>query len=61
VERLINHLFRDSLAAHQVLSRLQSEHLLAATGITLVFALLASLAAGLRAARITPAEGLRDE
>jgi putative ABC transport system permease protein len=61
VERLINHLFRDSLAAHQVLSRLQPGHLLAAVGITLLFALLASLAAGLRAAAISPAEGLRDE
>jgi putative ABC transport system permease protein len=61
VDRLINHLFRDSLASHQVLTRLEPRHFLLAAGVTLAFALLASIAAGARAAKISPAEGLRDE
>lgn len=61
MERLINHLFSASLTAHQVLSRLEISHLFTAIGITLLFALLASLAASLRINRIAPSEGLRDE
>jgi putative ABC transport system permease protein len=61
VERLVNVLFRGSLAEHQVLGRLEPQHFAAAAGITLGFALLASLAASVRSARVTPAEGLRDE
>ena len=61
VESLINALFRDSLAEQQVLSRLEPHHLLAAAGVTLLFSLAASLAAAVRAAGVSPSEGLRDE
>ncbi len=61
VENLINALFRDSLAEQQVLSQLEPHHLLAAAGVTLLFSLAASLAAAVRAAGVSPSEGLRDE
>lgn len=61
VERLINLLFKDSLTEHQVLGRLELQHLAVAAVTTLGFALVASLAASARSARVTPAEGLRDE
>lgn len=60
-EQLINHLFREQLAAKQVVSRLEFHHLAAAAGATLIFAVIASLMAGFRAASISPSEGLRDE
>jgi putative ABC transport system permease protein len=51
----INRLFPD-----QTLCRLLPEHFIAALGLTLAAAGLAALLGGYRAARIEPAEGLRD-
>ena len=60
-EILINRIFEKSLAEHQVLSRLEPVHFAIAACITLFFAVVASLAAGFRAASVSPSEGLRDE
>ena len=60
-EILINQLFKESLAEQQVLSRLEPVHFAIAAGITLAFAVIASLAAAFRAASVSPSEGLRDE
>ncbi len=60
-EIVINHLFQESLAEKQVLSNLEIVHFAVAVGITLIFAVIASLAAGFHAASVSPSEGLRDE
>jgi putative ABC transport system permease protein len=60
-EIIINHLFQESLAEQQVLSNLEIVHFAVAAGITVIFAVIASLVAGFRAASVSPSEGLRDE
>jgi putative ABC transport system permease protein len=60
-EKIINHLFKESLTEQQVLSHLEIVHFAVAAGITLIFAVIASLVAGFRTAAVSPSEGLRDE
>jgi putative ABC transport system permease protein len=60
-EQFINALFRQALQAQQVLSRLEIKHFAVAGAITLLLAIIASMAAGFRAAALSPSEGLRDE
>jgi putative ABC transport system permease protein len=60
-ELMINEIFRDSLTSFQRLSRLEPRHLAIAALVTLLFAFVASVAAGIRAAGVSPSEGLRDE
>lgn len=57
---VINRLFADGLIAGEALAYLPVEYLAAAAGVTLLVALAAAAYAALRAARIDPAEGLRD-
>ncbi len=54
-------LFNDRIVMEQgaSLMRLYPEHLFIATGVTVVVSLLASTAAGIRAARLIPSEGIR--
>jgi putative ABC transport system permease protein len=56
----LNDLFTASLRAGERICRLLPEHVVAAIAGTLLCAVAASAWAGLRAARIEPAEGIRD-
>lgn len=57
----INRLFRDELHAGERMFRLLPVHFAVAALLTVGFAILAASYGGLRAARIAPGEGLRDE
>ena len=59
-EYLINYLLAPRLNLDRALCFLLTEHFLWALAVTVVVAILASLMGGLRAARIEPAEGMRD-
>jgi len=61
VEPMVNALFAEQLADRTVQARLLPAHYALALAASLVCAAIAASAAGLRAARIEPAEGLRDE
>ena len=60
VASLLNAWFADSLQSGEYICRLLPGHLLAAAAGTLICAGLAAAWAGHRAARVEPAEGLRD-
>lgn len=60
VAAALNSWFADSLRPGEHICRLLPEHLAAALALTLIGAILASLWAGVRAARIEPARGLKD-
>ena len=60
VASVLNAWFADSLRSGEYICRLLPTHFLAAVSATLVCAGLAAAWAGHRAARIEPAEGLRD-
>ncbi|QQS14997.1 MAG: ABC transporter permease [Rhodospirillales bacterium] len=60
VARAINVEFETSLGAGEAACRLLPGHVAAAAAATIVCALLASALAGRRAARVDPAEGLRE-
>jgi putative ABC transport system permease protein len=60
VALVLNGLFTASLRAGERICRLLPEHVVAAIAGTLLCAVAASAWAGLRAARIEPAEGIRD-
>lgn len=60
-EPLINRLFADGLRDGQVISRLLPEHMVLAVVGTVVLAALTAIVAGLRAAALPPAEGLRHD
>ncbi|MDR0882727.1 MAG: ABC transporter permease [Candidatus Adiutrix sp.] len=57
----INRLFQEHLRPGESLCRLAPEHLLAALALCLLISSAAGLTAAIRAARIEPAEALRDE
>lgn len=61
VAPFMNLLFAHQLAIGEQVCRLLPYHACASVGITLLIALLASGAAGMKAWRISPVEGLRDE
>jgi putative ABC transport system permease protein len=57
----VNRLFGSELKAGDQIFRLLPQHFGVATGLTIIFAVLAASYGGLRAARIAPGEGLREE
>lgn len=59
--RVVEGVFQETLGTGQALSRLAPGHYAVALGVTLVLSIAASMAAGLRAASVSPSEGLRDE
>nr|VFJ43299.1 MAG: putative ABC transport system permease protein [Candidatus Kentron sp. DK] len=61
VAPFMNLAFSHQLAVGETVCRLLPYHAIAAVGITLLIALFASGAAGMRAWRISPVEALRDE
>jgi putative ABC transport system permease protein len=61
VEPLMNRVFSSQLAAGESVCRLLPEHAVWAFVLTLLLSLFASLFASLRAWKISPAEGLRDD
>jgi putative ABC transport system permease protein len=60
IANVLNTLFADSGAAGQFVCRLQPEHLLIASAITVVGAIGASTLAAVRCMKVDPAEGLRE-
>jgi len=59
-EYLINYFLAPRLNLHRALCFLLAEHFLWALALTVTVAILAALIGGIRAARIEPADGLRD-